>query len=184
MAENSSFAGSFDTSAFVISNNVRQPVPLPDCLLPGEEGLDCDGELGGNSLQKGYLARTRIVWRHRTEPERTQTTLAGSEGNENESANPELSASTAYKVRPASFRIETRDYEWLLVQPYPTGGILVDRQRKVCDLGIAWRIQNVPPHHVAVGIVQDQAHMIKTDNSAKRFGYALEQTSEISAAGD
>jgi hypothetical protein len=87
-------------------------------------------------------------------------------------------------VRPASFRIETRDYEWLLVQPHPTGGILVHRQRKVCDFGIAWRIQNVPPHHVAVGIVQDQPNMIKTDNSAKRFGYALEQTSEISAAGD
>jgi hypothetical protein len=61
---------------------------------------------------------------------------------------------------------------------------VVDRKRKVCDLGIAWRIQNVPPHHVPGGIVQDHPEMVKPDNSVKRFGYAREQTSEVSASGD
>jgi hypothetical protein len=64
-----------------------------------------------------------------------------------------------------------RDHERLLVQPYPSSRVLVDRQPKACDDWIAGLIQNVPLHHVSVWIVQDQPHMIETDNPAKGRGY-------------
>ncbi len=39
-------------------------------------------------------------------------------------------------------------------------------------------------HRVADGIVQDQPEMIKPDNRAERFGYAGEETSQVSSAGN
>ena len=98
-------------------------------------------------------------WRYGAEAERAEPVIAGSEGNEHRSADPEL-ASDSHELRPASFRLDRRDYEWLLVQPYPTGGILIDRQPKARDDGIAGRIQNVPLHRVAVRIVQDHPDMV------------------------
>ena len=160
-----------------------QPVPLPDCLLLCEEGLDRDGKLAGNALQERDFGRTGIEWRYGAEAECAKPVIARSEGNEHQGTDPEV-ASASYELRPASFRLERGDYEWLLVQPYPTGRILVDRQPKARDDGIAGLIQNVPLHGVAVGIVQNQPDMIKADDSAKRFGYAREQTSQVSAAGD
>jgi hypothetical protein len=77
-----------------------------------------------------------------------------------------------------------RNYDWLLVQPYPTGRILVDRQSQVRDNGIAGLIQNVPLHGVFLGIMQNHRHMIENEDLAKRFGDAREQTSQVSAAGD
>ena len=160
-----------------------QPVPLPDCFLPGEEGLDGDGKLAGNPLQECELGWTGIERRDGAEAERAEPVIAGSEGNEHRCTDPEV-ASESYGLRPASFRLDRGDYEWLLVQPHPTGWILVDRQLEARDYGIARRLQNMLPHHVAVRIVQAHPDVVKPDNPAKRFGYAREQTSQVSAAGD
>jgi len=60
-----------------------------------------------------------------------------------------------------------RDHERLLVEPYPSGRVLVDRQPKARDDGIARLIQNVPVHGVSVVIMKNQADMIEADNSAR-----------------
>src|SRR5271165_1270403 len=160
-----------------------QPVALPDCFLLCEEGLYRDGKFAGNALQERDLGRTRIKWRYGAEAECAKPVIARSEGDEHHGTDPEV-ASASYKLRPASFRLKRSDDEWLLVQPYPTRGILVDRQPKARDDGIAGLIQNVPLHGVAVGIVQNHPKMIEDDDAAKRLGYAREQTSQVRAAGD
>src|SRR5208283_4766198 len=110
------------------------PVPLPDCLLLCEEGLDRDGELAGNAPQERDLCRPRIEWCYRAEAECAKPVIACSERNEHRCTDPEV-ASASYKLRPASFRLERGDYERLLVQPYPTRRILVDPQPKAGDDG-------------------------------------------------
>ena len=160
-----------------------QPVALPDCCLPGEEGLDRDGELAGNALQERYFGGSGVEWLDGAEAERPEPVIARSQGDQYQGTDPEL-ASDSYALRPASFGFEIGDYQRLLVDPYPTGRILVDRQPKARDDGIAGLIQNVPLHGVYVGIVQNQPEVIKPDNAAKGFGHAREEAPQISAAGD
>ncbi len=75
-----------------------------------------------------------------------------------------------------------RDHERLLVEPYPTGRVLIDRQPKACDDGIAGLIQNVPLHHVSVWIMQNQPDMIEVDNAPKGCSYTRDQGVEIRPA--
>ena len=76
IAENNSSRSSFDTSAFGDVEQRAQPVPLPDCFLLCEEGLDRDGELAGNALQERDLGRTGIEWRYGAEAERAEPVIA------------------------------------------------------------------------------------------------------------
>jgi hypothetical protein len=75
-----------------------------------------------------------------------------------------------------------RDYERLLVQPYPTSRVLLYRQPQACDYWIAGLIQNVPLHDISVGIMKNQPDVIEPDNSAKRCGYTRDQGVEVSSA--
>ena len=72
-----------------------------------------------------------------------------------------------------------RDHERLLVEPYPSGRVLVDRQPKARDDGIARLIQNVPVHGVSVVIMMNQADMIEADNSAQGLGNTGDQRVEV-----
>ena len=84
--------------------------------------------------------------------------------------------------RVSDWRGETTSGCWFS-HTQPAGSWSTGSRRLVID-GIAGLIQNMPLHGVAVGIVQNQPDMIEADNSAKRFGYAREQTSQVRAAGD
>ena len=160
-----------------------QPVPLPDCCLLCQEGLDGDGELAGDPLQERDLGRAWLDLRHGAEAERAEPVIPGGQWDEHQSGDVEV-ASAPDELRPASFRLDRCDDEWPLVQPYPTGWILVDRQPKARDYGIAGLIQDMPLHGVAVGIMQNERDMIEADNLAKRFGCARQQTSQVRATGD
>jgi hypothetical protein len=110
--------------------------------------------------------------------------ITGCKRNQDEGANPEIAPSGADELRPSSFGLQAWDDELLLIQPYPTGRILVDRQPKPLEHGISWGIQNVPLHGVLERIVQNQADMVKLDNSAKRFADAREQGVQIRPASN
>ena len=54
-----------------------QPVPLADCLLLCEEGLDRDGKLAGNALEESDFGRTRVEWRYGADTQRTEPVIPG-----------------------------------------------------------------------------------------------------------
>ena len=183
MAENNSSRSSFDASASVISNSVRSRSRSRISFLLREKGLYRDGELAGNSLQERDLGRTGIERRYRAEPECAKPVIARSEGDEYQGADPEFSSASC-ELRPASVRLEPGDYEWLLVKPYPTGRILLHRQSKARNRGVAGLIQNIALHGVAVRIVKNQAEVIEAHDGAKRIGYAREQAPQVGASRD
>ena len=149
-----------------------QTVPLSNSVLLGEEGLDGDGELAGDSLQERYLGRTGIDWRHGAEPERAEPVIAGSQRNEHQRTDTQL-ASDVVRTPASEFRI--RDVRLRAAagsaipnRPDPGRRAVVSRVMT----GFQGSFKDIPLHGVAVGIVENQPDMIKPDNSAKRFGYA------------
>jgi hypothetical protein len=160
-----------------------QPVPLPDCRLLGEEGLDRDGELAGNALEERDFGRTGIEWRYGAEAERAEPVITGSEGDEHHCADPEgrERVCTNSGQRVSDWTGDTSGCWFSHTQP---AGSSSTGSRRLVMTGLQGSFKNMPLHHVAVGIMQAQPDMIEPDNSAKRFGYAREQTSQVSAAGD
>ena len=82
-----------------------QPVPLPDCFLPGEEGLDGDGKFAGDSLQECQLGWSGIEGRHGAEAESAEPVIAGSEGDEHSGTDPEVASE---RVRTPASESQTR----------------------------------------------------------------------------
>jgi hypothetical protein len=65
-----------------MSNSVRSRSLLTECFLLGEEGLDRNSELAGDSLQERYFGGARIEWRYGAEAECPEPVIAHREGNE------------------------------------------------------------------------------------------------------
>ena len=160
-----------------------QPVPLPDCRFLCQK----DSTATANSLAMrsrnaisaglGSICATELK---PNAPSRLFPVVSGT------SIRVVILKSRA-RLTNSGQRVSERsrwDDERPLVQPYPTGWILVDRQPKAGDDGIAGLIQDVPLHGVAGGIVQNERDMIETDNLTERFGGARQETSEICATGD
>ena len=136
MAANNSSGDSFDTSAFVMSNSVRSRSRsrTASCLARKDSTATANSlaTRSRNASSAGLGSRRR----RGAEAERAQPVVAGSERDEHRCTDPVVAREPS---RPPASESQTRAVEItsrLLVEPYPTGGILIDGQPQARMTGL------------------------------------------------
>ncbi len=163
-----------------------EPIALAcQCLLCRSDAfvvqdvIDSDGYLIRDLLHEVQVRLLIARAREAAKSERAETTKRGGERDGAERTDAVLPHHRNQAWEPV-LDVEIFDHERLLRSPDQTRGGLVDRQLQPrMNRGAFRSHENVQPHHVARGIVQQQVDVVERDHRRQPMGEILEQIVQV-----